>query len=48
VVAPESNEDYIRAPRRMNFFNNILLRDLKLGKDLGRMFYPVDPAILNI
>ncbi|KAF8436449.1 regulator of chromosome condensation 1/beta-lactamase-inhibitor protein II [Terfezia claveryi] len=35
VVAPASNEDYIRAPRRIPFFNNILLRDLKLEKDVG-------------
>ncbi|KAF8423800.1 putative mitochondrial protein Fmp25 [Tirmania nivea] len=35
VVAPDLDEDYIRAPRRVPFFNNILLRDLKLEKDVG-------------
>lgn len=48
MVAPDSNEDYIRAPRRIPPFNNILLRDLKLGNGVGRMFYTVHPVVLNI
>ena len=39
VVAPDSSEDYIRAPRRLAFFDNILIRDLKLGNDVGRTFH---------
>ncbi|KAL8981164.1 MAG: hypothetical protein Q9177_005659 [Variospora cf. flavescens] len=35
VVAPDSDEQVIRTPRRMPFFDNILLRDIKLDRNFG-------------
>ncbi|EHY57404.1 hypothetical protein HRR83_002889 [Exophiala dermatitidis] len=35
VVAPESDEPYIKTPRRIPFFDNHLLRDLKLDRNFG-------------
>jgi len=35
VVAPDSQETYIKTPRRLKFFDNILLRDIKLDRACG-------------
>ncbi|RPB15288.1 RCC1/BLIP-II [Morchella conica CCBAS932] len=35
VVAPDSNEDLIKSPRRISAFDNVLLRDLKLDRNIG-------------
>ncbi|KAL7273217.1 hypothetical protein RUND412_003935 [Rhizina undulata] len=35
AVAPDSKEDVVKSPRRIKFFDNIVLRDLKLGRDCG-------------
>jgi alpha-tubulin suppressor-like RCC1 family protein len=35
VAAPGSNEVYIKTPRRMPYFDDILLRDLKLDRNFG-------------
>ena len=35
VVAPESNEAYIRTPRRISYFEDTLLRDIKLDRNFG-------------
>jgi alpha-tubulin suppressor-like RCC1 family protein len=35
VVAPDSTETVIKAPRRIPYFDNMLLRDLKMDKDFG-------------
>lgn len=35
VVAPDSMETVIKAPRRIPYFDNMLLRDLKMDKDFG-------------
>ncbi|KAF8468961.1 regulator of chromosome condensation 1/beta-lactamase-inhibitor protein II [Kalaharituber pfeilii] len=35
VVAPDSSEECIRGPRRLECFDNVLLRDLKLSSNLG-------------
>lgn len=35
VAAPESNETYIKTPRRLSWFDDILLRDLKLDRNFG-------------
>lgn len=35
VVAPESDEAFIKSPRRISFFDSLLLRDLKLDRDFG-------------
>lgn len=35
VAAPDSNEAYIKTPRRLSFFNNVLLRDIKLDRNFG-------------
>jgi alpha-tubulin suppressor-like RCC1 family protein len=35
VVAPESNEAFIKTPRRLSWFDNKLLRDVKLDKNFG-------------
>ncbi|KAI4088158.1 MAG: hypothetical protein LQ344_006250 [Seirophora lacunosa] len=35
VVAPDSDEQVIKTPRRIPFFDNILLRDIKLDRDFG-------------
>lgn len=35
VAGPGSDEAFIKTPRRISFFNGLLLRDLKLGRDLG-------------
>ncbi|UNI17661.1 hypothetical protein JDV02_003989 [Purpureocillium takamizusanense] len=35
VIDPNSNEKYIKLPRRIAFFNDQLLRDLKLTQDFG-------------
>lgn len=35
VVAPESDELVIRNPRRISFFDGVLLRDLKLDRNFG-------------
>ncbi|OAA62922.1 mitochondrial protein Fmp25 [Cordyceps fumosorosea ARSEF 2679] len=35
VIDPESNEKYIKLPRRIAYFNDLLLRDLKLTSEFG-------------
>lgn len=35
VAAPESDETYIKSPRRIPFFDGMLLRDIKLDRDFG-------------
>ncbi|KAF2835874.1 mitochondrial protein-like protein Fmp25 [Patellaria atrata CBS 101060] len=35
VVAPESSESFIKTPRRLSFFDGLLLRDLKLDRKFG-------------
>ncbi|EUC39330.1 hypothetical protein COCCADRAFT_80992 [Bipolaris zeicola 26-R-13] len=35
VVAPDSDEKYIKTPRRLSFFDGKLLRDIKLDKNFG-------------
>ncbi|KAK7533724.1 regulator of chromosome condensation 1/beta-lactamase-inhibitor protein II [Phyllosticta citricarpa] len=35
VVAPDSDEQYIKTPRRIPFFDGLLLRDLKLDRYFG-------------
>ncbi|KXL50238.1 hypothetical protein M433DRAFT_61671 [Acidomyces richmondensis BFW] len=35
VVAPDSTENIVKTPRRLPFFNGMLLRDIKLGRNLG-------------
>ena len=35
VVAPDSDEQIIRTPRRIPFFNGVLLRDIKLDRNFG-------------
>ena len=35
VVAPDSDEPFVKTPRRMTFFDGMLLRDLKLDRDFG-------------
>jgi alpha-tubulin suppressor-like RCC1 family protein len=35
VVAPDSNEAHIKTPRRLSFFDNVLLRDIKLDRNFG-------------
>ncbi|OAP56733.1 hypothetical protein AYL99_08845 [Fonsecaea erecta] len=35
VVAPESNETYIKTPRRLSWFDDVLLRDLKIDRNFG-------------
>src|SRR2546423_7294187 len=35
VAAPDSNEIYIKTPRRLPYFDGILLRDLKLDRNFG-------------
>ncbi|MCJ1457613.1 hypothetical protein MMC28_007981 [Mycoblastus sanguinarius] len=35
VVAPDSDESSIKLPRRIAFFDGLLLRDIKLDKDFG-------------
>lgn len=35
VVAPDSNEKFIKTPRRIAFFNGVLLRDIKLDRQFG-------------
>ena len=35
VVAPDSNEAFVRSPRRISFFDGVLLRDLKLDRYFG-------------
>jgi alpha-tubulin suppressor-like RCC1 family protein len=35
VAAPDSNEIYIKTPRRIPYFDGILLRDLKLDRNFG-------------
>ena len=35
VAAPESEEAVIKIPRRISFFDGILLRDIKLDRDFG-------------
>lgn len=35
VVAPESNEQFIKTPRRIRFFDGLLLRDIKLDRNFG-------------
>ncbi|KAL8952025.1 MAG: hypothetical protein Q9222_002044 [Ikaeria aurantiellina] len=35
VVAPDSNEQVIKTPRRIPFFNGLLLRDIKLDRNFG-------------
>ncbi|KAJ9611977.1 hypothetical protein H2200_003572 [Cladophialophora chaetospira] len=35
VVAPESNETYIKTPRRLSWFDDVLLRDIKLDRTFG-------------
>jgi len=35
VAAPDSKEKYIKTPRRLHFFDNVLLRDIKLDMNFG-------------
>ena len=35
VVAPDSDETLIRTPRRISFFDGVLLRDIKLDRNFG-------------
>ncbi|EOA89640.1 uncharacterized protein SETTUDRAFT_167475 [Exserohilum turcica Et28A] len=35
VVAPDSDEKYIKTPRRLSFFDGKLLRDIKLDRNFG-------------
>lgn len=35
VVAPDSQETFIKTPRRIRFFDNLLLRDIKLDRNFG-------------
>jgi alpha-tubulin suppressor-like RCC1 family protein len=35
TVAPESDEKYVKTPRRMKFFDGKLLRDIKLDRNFG-------------
>jgi alpha-tubulin suppressor-like RCC1 family protein len=35
VVAPDSHEAYIKTPRRLSFFDGVLLRDIKLDRNFG-------------
>ncbi|KAF2751677.1 mitochondrial protein-like protein Fmp25 [Sporormia fimetaria CBS 119925] len=35
VAAPDSNEKYVKTPRRLAFFDNVLLRDIKLDRNFG-------------
>jgi alpha-tubulin suppressor-like RCC1 family protein len=35
VAAPDSNEIYIKTPRRIAYFDDMLLRDLKLDRNFG-------------
>lgn len=35
VVAPDSTESFIKTPRRIKFFDNMLLRDIKLDRNFG-------------
>ncbi|KAH8880364.1 RCC1/BLIP-II [Thozetella sp. PMI_491] len=35
VAAPDSKETYIKAPRRLRYFDGQLLRDLKLDREVG-------------
>ncbi|KAL8710479.1 MAG: hypothetical protein Q9220_004911 [cf. Caloplaca sp. 1 TL-2023] len=35
VVAPDSNEQVIKTPRRIPFFDGLLLRDIKLDRNFG-------------
>lgn len=37
VAAPDSNEAFIKAPRRFSFFDGYVLRDLKLAREMGGM-----------
>lgn len=35
VVAPDSSEKFIKTPRRISFFDGVLLRDIKLDRGFG-------------
>ena len=35
VAAPDSNDIYVKTPRRIPFFNDVLLRDIKLDRNFG-------------
>ncbi|KAH0542393.1 hypothetical protein FGG08_003238 [Glutinoglossum americanum] len=35
VIAPDSDEGFIKTPRRIPFFDGVLLRDLKLDRNFG-------------
>ena len=35
VIAPDSDESFIKTPRRIPFFDDLLLRDIKLDKNFG-------------
>ncbi|KIW47173.1 uncharacterized protein PV06_02771 [Exophiala oligosperma] len=35
VVAPDSDEAYVKIPRRIPYFDDVLLRDLKLDRNFG-------------
>ncbi|KAL9045328.1 MAG: hypothetical protein Q9214_001609 [Letrouitia sp. 1 TL-2023] len=35
VVAPDSDEQFVKSPRRIPFFDGVLLRDIKLDKNFG-------------
>ncbi|KAG0126917.1 hypothetical protein HOY82DRAFT_491248 [Tuber indicum] len=35
VVAPDSDKTLVKSPRRLPFFDNMLLRDLNLGRNIG-------------
>ena len=35
VVAPDSGESFVKIPRRISYFDDVLLRDLKLDRNFG-------------
>jgi alpha-tubulin suppressor-like RCC1 family protein len=35
VAAPDSNEAFVKTPRRISYFDDVLLRDLKLDRNFG-------------
>lgn len=41
VVAPDSKEDYVRVPRRLTFFDDVVLRDLRMDSDVGGESLPL-------
>ena len=35
VAAPDSNDEFVKAPRRVSFFDGYVLKDLKLAREIG-------------